>query len=46
MIILKLIPRLAEIDYFVNSQGQWIIGDLENSGKDADENVGQLFEVS
>ena len=46
MVIWKSIPCSVEIEYFVDSWGQYIVGELENYGMAAAERVGQLFGVS
>ena len=37
---------LAEIEYFDDHWGRYIVGDLENGGQAASDNAVQLFEVS
>ena len=46
MIIWKSILCLEKIESFVDHLGRLIVVYLENDEQDADENVGQLFEVS
>ena len=45
MMIWKSIFCSEEIEYFVNSSGQSIIGDLKNGGQANAKHVGWIFEV-